>query len=249
MSLPNVSSISSVSIVTVTQYSRRNILPLLHECINKQTFLPDEWIIVEGSRTPEDAQKNAEQIEALRNASEHKIVYLPYQANSTLASLRNRGHLACTSDVIVCMDDDDYYPPSRIKHVIQQMNKYPDRLIAGCTNLLMYDYQHRTLYQFKGIHENHATQATMAFHKSYLTNHKHDELLEKAEESSFTNHFSEPMVQLCSFDTVIASSHTINTVDKKDMLVNNPYFQKLEDSELEKYFPMDMFKKYEKQFT
>jgi glycosyltransferase involved in cell wall biosynthesis len=57
----------------------------------------------------------------------------PYSGNSfnhleiknglTLGDNRNRGNQVVTGDIIVCMDDDDYYPPTRISHAVEELNK------------------------------------------------------------------------------------------------------------------------------
>ena len=63
------------------------------------------------------------------------------------------------------------------------------------------------------------------------------------EEASFTNQFTESMIQLHPIHTVITSCHNLNTFDKTNVLQSN-YFTKLPDSLLEKIIPLDQFNIY-----
>jgi hypothetical protein len=90
-------------------------------------------------------------------------------------------------------------------------------MIAGCSDIYMYEYFMGKLYKFKGFHERHSTNNCMAFKKQYLRNHKHQDGLDMAEEKSFTNDFMEPMVQLNSKKCIIVSSHNYNTFNKREL--------------------------------
>ena len=48
--------------------------------------------------------------------------------------------------------------------------------------------------------------------------HRHKKGLHMAEETSFTNGFSEPMVQLDPLKCIVISSHSNNTFDKKILI-------------------------------
>jgi uncharacterized membrane protein len=54
----------------------------------------------------------------------------------------------------------------------------------------------------------------LAYKKEYLLTHKHEAGLDRGEEMSFTNNFTEPMIQLDSEDCIVISSHGSNTFDK-----------------------------------
>ena len=45
-----------ISIVTISQKKRFPLLTILSKCILKQSKLPDEWVIIEGSKNKEDAE-------------------------------------------------------------------------------------------------------------------------------------------------------------------------------------------------
>ena len=104
----------SVSIVTITQYSRRKCLTNLAELIKKQVYRNiTEWVIVDGSHHSADAIANEKYIISQWKTLtllpfNLEIVYIPFVKKQYLSDLRNIGNNACHGDIIVCMDDDDY---------------------------------------------------------------------------------------------------------------------------------------------
>jgi glycosyltransferase involved in cell wall biosynthesis len=207
-----------ISVVTVTQWKRFSVLKLVAACLFRQSKKADEWVIVDGNSTPEDAALLAAQMTTLRDEAMVSIVYVPFQGVTALGELRNRGNMACKGDIIICFDDDDYYPPTRIQHVIEQFKAHPDKHIAGCTKLLIHDYTTLQFYQCNGFTDNHSTNSAMAWRKLYLKSHAYDNTKKSGEEASFTHDFTEPMIQLNPMHTVILSTHCQNTYDKKELL-------------------------------
>ena len=233
-----------VSVITITQEKRHPVLQLLLKCILRQTHQPDEWVITEGSRTKEEADRNAVLIHTMREKTTIPILYLPYKENTNLGGLRNRGNRACRGDITVVMDDDDYYPPHRIQHVLETFEKYPHIDLAGCSPILIHHYSTMQFYQCKGFHDKHATNSTMAWRKTYLLTHEHDEEKKTGEELSFTNGFTAPMVQLHPVHTVVLSSHTLNTFDKQSLLQNNPSYVPLRFVVMPKLMDETLYREY-----
>ena len=66
--------ITTVSLVTVTQYARMECLTNLRELITAQLY-PNiiEWVIVEGSQTKIDAFVNEQHIEALKKSASFRF--------------------------------------------------------------------------------------------------------------------------------------------------------------------------------
>ena len=212
----------SVSIVTISQYERKDCLMILADLVNNQTYdAIIEWIIVEGSPTVELANLNQIFIESLRKKVKFRIKYIEFEAGARLGRLRNKGNDNCSGEIIVCCDDDDYYPPDRVEHAVSRLMA-SDRLIAGCNLMFMYDYILERLFQYKGFYnsrrelmEHHSTNNCFAYKQEYLLTHRYDDNASLAEEPSFTNQFSEPMVQLDSDKTIVVSSHNGNTYHKR----------------------------------
>ena len=244
---------TSVSLVTINQYVRSECLKNLYNLIKLQTYKNiTEWIIVEGSKTKEDAIKNklciTQLIECHRNNPETlakmEIVYLEYSGKK-LSDLRNLGNTTCKGDIIVCMDDDDYYPPERVSNAVESL-KSSSALLAGCSDIYLYEYFMGKLYKFNGFHAKHSTNNCMAFKREYLRNHAHQSGLDMAEEKSFTNNFTEPMVQLVSKKCIIVSSHDFNTFNKREICIGgsygiNPTLYEVTDHPITSYIPSKIF--------
>lgn len=244
----------SVSIVTITQVKRFPCLLILRDLIKQQTY--DEivqWVIVEGSKVEDDAMKNAENIKKLKEdlQLDLELTYVPWEQGIKLGELRNRGNRACTGDITVVMDDDDYYFPDRVEHAVERLSKSPLK-IAGCSAVMIYDYFLEKLYKFKQFAPYHSTNNCMAWKKEYLQTNAHDPLKELAEEASFTKNFSEPMVQLESESTIIVSSHDGNTFNKRELLAGgtnkiNPTLNEVPD--VKKYIKEPFFTRYQELFV
>jgi hypothetical protein len=235
----------TVSIVTVTQYARRECLAHLAMRIKKQLYENIvEWVIVEGTPDKEDSIKNAKLISELK--SDIPIHFIPWAPGQALSDLRNKGNAACQGDIIVCMDDDDYYPLTRVSHAVYRLQQ-SSALIAGCSKAYIYFYQTGKFFQFKSFGPNHSTNNCLAYKKDYLKNHQHLPGLAKGEESSFTNEFSEPMEQLDPMKTIVISGHGTNTVDKS--LVSPAMLTELNEPALIlDYIPLPVLLKMQKNF-
>jgi glycosyltransferase involved in cell wall biosynthesis len=209
----------TVSIVTITQLKRFSCLEILKDMIECQKYKNIiEWVIVEGSKD-EDISASAEQIKRFKNSSDLMIpiVYIEKVPGEKLGALRNKGNKACSGDITVVMDDDDYYPAERVSHAVEKLQD-SSKLIAGCSDMLIYDYTLEKLCRFKKFGDNHSVNSCFAWKKKYLENHRHDDSKDTGEEPSFTNDFKEPLIQLEASKTIVQSSHKSNTYNKREIL-------------------------------
>jgi glycosyltransferase involved in cell wall biosynthesis len=209
-----------VSILTITQFGRFESLRILFDMIQYQTFKNiSEWVIVEGSQTINDAVKNKELIKQFINeinsSINYNINYIEYTGYK-LGGLRNVGNKACTGDIIVCFDDDDYYPPTRIEEAVSKLS-HSSCLIGGVSDVYLYDFYVDKLFKFKGFLEYHSTNNCMAYKKEYLLLNRHDDDIQIGEERSFTREFTTPLVKFDSRKTIIAISHKNNTFNKREL--------------------------------
>ena len=84
----------------------------------------------------------------------------------------------CKGDIIVYMDDDDYYPPERVSHSVDMLLRHPKTLCAGSSEIYIYFKHINQMYQFGPYGPKHATAGTFAFKK---------ELLKESSQSSSTS--------------------------------------------------------------
>jgi glycosyltransferase involved in cell wall biosynthesis len=165
-----------------------------------------------------------------------------------LGQLRNIGNKECKGDITVCMDDDDYYFPTRVSHAVEKLVG-SSLLIAGCTQKLMYDYSLKKMYRFGNLFgKYHSTNDSMAWKREYLINNSHDPEKDMAEEASFTKQFSQPLIQLNSKHVSISSSHSHNTFNKRQLCIQSSlgmHQNMFDDGDtLADYIPSDFLTKF-----
>ena len=218
-----------VSVCTPT-FNRRPFIKIMFECFRNQTYPKDriEWIIVDDG---------TDKIKDLINSSDiSQIKYFPLNEKMTLGAKRNFMHTKATGAIIVYMDDDDYYPPERIEHAVDKLQKNRNALCAGSSELYIYFKHIQSMYQCGPYGPNHATAGTFAFRKELLNITKYNENASLAEEKEFLHDYTIPFVQLDPMKTILVFSHNNNTFDKKKMLVNaNPNFTKPSDKTVEAF--------------
>lgn len=230
-----------VSICTPT-FNRRPFIPYIIKCFNNQTYPKDrmEWIVIDDGFDPVG--------ELFANVPQVK--YYRYDEHMTLGKKRNLMHSKCSGDIIVYMDDDDYYPPERVSHAVQMLTNNPNVLIAGSSEMHIYFDSLKSIVQFGPYGNNHATAATFAFKKELLIVTGYDETSLFAEERQFLKDYSIPFVQLDTQKTILVFSHKHNSVNK-DKMLENPEFVKatpsrfvvsdyIKDLELLQFYVNDM---------
>jgi glycosyltransferase involved in cell wall biosynthesis len=201
-----------VSIVTPT-YNRRKFIPALIDIYKNQTFPKDkmEWIIVDDGRDKvEDLFKEASK--DLPN-----VRYIYKEDKLRIGAKRNLLNNEAKGEIIIAMDDDDYYPPDRVQTVINAFKKNPNIDLVGSSEMLLYYTDNKKIYSFGPFGQNHATNATMAWRKKYSDRHKYDEYVTKAEEKTFLDDYKNKMIQIEPKKTILVICHSDNTVDKNDL--------------------------------
>ena len=187
-----------VSICTPT-FNRRPFFPYIIKCFENQTYPKDrmEWIIIDdGTDKIEDIVSHVPQVK-----------YFRYDKKMSLGKKRNISHDMAKGDIIVYMDDDDYYPPDRVSHAIEMLNKNPNILCAGSSEMYIYFKHIHKMYQFGPYGPNHATAATFAFRKELLKQTRYDENAAVAEEKHFLKGYTIPFVQLDPMKCILVFSH------------------------------------------
>ena len=235
-----------ISICTPT-FNRRPFIPMIIKCFENQTYPLDrmEWIIIDdGTDKIEDLVKDIKQVK-----------YFHYPEKMFLGKKRNEMHDKCSGDIIIYMDDDDYYPPTRVAHAVDTLLAHPEAMCAGCSQMFIYFKHIDKMFQFGPYGPNHATAASFAFRKELLLTSRYEETAALAEESAFLKQYTVPFVQLDVFQTILVFSHVHNSFDKRKMLeVANNYVQMSEvkvtdfvkDSFIWKFFMVSIDKILEK---
>lgn len=239
-----------VSICTPT-FNRRPFIPAMLKCFEHQTYPKHrmEWIIIDdGTDKIEDLVKH-----------HPNVRYFKYDEKMTLGKKRNLVHDKSIGDILVYMDDDDYYPPERVSHAVETLQANPSALCAGCSEIYIYFKHIEKMYQFGPYKDTHATAGTFAFRRELLKNNRYEEEACLAEEKAFLKDYTVPLVQLNPQKVILVFSHEQNTFDKRKLLESPNQFVKESnktidyfikqpelkefylniDSKLEKYSPGD----------
>ena len=136
----------------------------------------------------------------------------------TLGQKRNLMHDKSSGDILVYMDDDDYYPPERISHAVNTLKENPEALCAGSSIIYIWFKHINKMWQFGPYGPNHATAGTFAFRKELLKISRYNDNASLAEEKEFLKDYTIPFVQLDPLKSILCFSHQHNTFDKKKLL-------------------------------
>ena len=200
-----------VSICTPT-FNRRPFIETMFACYRNQTYPKErmEWIIVD-----DGTDKIKDLIDA---ANIPQIKYFALDEKMRLGAKRNFMHKKTTGSILVYMDDDDYYPPERVKHAVEKLQETPTALCAGSSEIYVYFKHIQKMYQGGPYGPNHATAGTFAFRRELLSQSQYDNDAALAEEKAFLKNYTVPFVQLDPLKTILVFSHIQNTFDKRKLL-------------------------------
>ena len=153
-------------------------------------------------------------------------------------------HEKCKGDIIIYMDDDDYYPPERISHAVDTLRSNPKKLCAGSSEMYIYFKHIHKMYQFGPYGPNHSTAGTFAFRKELLKITSYDNNACLAEERHFLKEYTIPFVQLDPKKTILVFSHIQNTFDKKTLLETPNDKVKVSDKTVDDFLKEPEIKKF-----
>lgn len=233
-----------VSVCTPT-FNRRPFIPYIIKIFEQQTYPKDrmEWIVIDDGTDPVgDLFKQVPQVK-----------YIRCEEKMTLGKKRNMMHEYAKGQILVYMDDDDYYPPERVEHAVETLKKNPNAMAAGSSKIYIYFKHNKTMYTFGPYGPNHATAGTFAFRRELLKTSRYEDTAAIAEEKVFLKNYTVPFVQLDPRKTILVFSHDHNTFDKRRLLENpNPQIVKstpikvrdfIADTEIRSFFLDDIEKK------
>ena len=205
-----------VSVCTPT-YNRRLFIPSLIQCFKSQTYPKEkmEWIVIDdGTDKVEDLFKDVECVK-----------YFYYPEKMKLGRKRNLMHEKSKGDIIVYMDDDDFYPPERVNHAVNRLRSSPRAKASGSSIMYIYFKDTGKIFQFGPYGRSHSTAGTFAFKRELLEETSFDDDADMAEEKKFLKNYTIPFIQLDTMKTILVFSHDYNTFDKRRLLVNpNPNY-------------------------
>ena len=218
-----------ISVCTPT-YNRRSFIPILIKNFLDQDYPQEliEWIVVDDGEDPVgDLFKDVPGVK-----------YFYQEDKMKLGRKRNYMHEKAKGEIIIYMDDDDYYPPNRISHAVNRLRSQPKAMAAGSSIIHIYFKDRDKIYEFGPYGPQHATAGTFAFRRALLKETKYDDDAEMAEEKQFLKNYTVPLIQLDPRKSILCFSHDQNTFDKRKLL-ENPHPKFVRHTKLK---PLDFIK-------
>lgn len=206
-----------VSLITITR-NRSALLELLGSCVLAQDHPSAllEWVVIDDSdpTIPEPCLRAVSDV-----GISLRYIRLPHRL--PLGSKRNLGHEHASGDLLVLMDDDDYYPPSRVPEALAVLTAGAGE-VAGCPRMPLLLLPEGSRWLTPSFHVNDATANTLAYWRSYVeAGHRFDPQAWQAEEVSFLEGFATPLLHLDPARTLTCIGHGSNTVDKRLWIARN----------------------------
>ena len=157
----------SVSVITPT-YNRKYLFDLSIRNFTHTDYPTDkiEWIIIDDSE-----EENLKDI----LPKSKNIKYLKLNEKKTIGEKRNIGIENSKNEIIVCMDDDDYYPPMSVKKRVASLIHLNKNLV-GCSGLGLLEVNKIiSVVSYSSYLEEYYKrffESTLAFKKSFWEKHK-----------------------------------------------------------------------------
>lgn len=196
-----------ISVITPTK-NRHIFLKNMLRNFFRQDYPIDKMELLIGDDSDESIEEIIPQNENIRYFHLEKM---------TIGKKRNFLCNESKGDIIIFMDDDDYYPPDKVSHVVDNLwnSKYN---VSGSSILHVYYICYDEIYKFgpykyKDNDTNHATCGTISFKREYFKNNKFPDK-PKAEEAIFLKNWKTKVLQLDSLKSILCIAHLDNTVDK-----------------------------------
>jgi hypothetical protein len=216
-----------VSIITPT-YNREKIFRMAIYNYNTTDYPKDklEWVIIDDS-------DNGESIEKLlpidENRAKYGIKYIKLDERNTIGSKRNIGVENATNEIILCMDDDDYYYPGSIRQRVTQLLNSNKKLVC-CTTIGMFDIHNYVsiinVPPFDGSFSDRVAEATMTFYRDFWENNKFEDTNSCEGKEMLQGNLDK--IKEISWEKIIVSIlHKSNTSDRRtpiDIKPNGNHF-------------------------
>ena len=221
----------SVSILTLSLTNRFSLLKILAELIKNQNYKNIiEWIIV-GDNFIIDFDLSAYNI---------NIKYINSIESESIGTKLNIGNSNSNGDLIILMNDDDYYYPNFINNCVNKLVN-SNKLLIGTSIIYIYDFILNKTFKVN------IKKYLFGYKKEYLIDNSfpntNNEFIEK-----FTNNFTN-MEEILPECTLIKFIHNDNKFYNKELLIaatitNIKEISLLENNIISNIIPNNYYKLY-----
>jgi glycosyltransferase involved in cell wall biosynthesis len=98
-----------------------------------------EWIIYD------DGVDKVEDLFTCLPIPNVRYIYDPVKQN--IGAKRNYLNKEAKGSIIISMDDDDWYSPERVSHVVKEFAKNPKHMLAGSSEIYIYYSDNSCIYK------------------------------------------------------------------------------------------------------
>jgi hypothetical protein len=214
------SLLPTVSIITPT-YNRKNFFKLAYSNFENFRYPADklEWIIVDdGAEKLKDLIDNNPVIR-----DDKRIKYFELDEKKAIGFKRNFCIEKATNEYIVCMDDDDYYPPNSVKLRILELIQSGKECITcstiGCFDINKYVSMVNVPPHRLPFHER-ISEASLAFKKLFWEEQKFNDQSLYCEAKEFLMGRENKTHEISWEGVLVALLHNRNTSDK--IIIDQP---------------------------
>jgi glycosyltransferase involved in cell wall biosynthesis len=205
-----------VSILTVTSPCRKTYLPFLAKCVQSQSGITHaEWVVI--CHGNEEFQDEVTLI--LEQYLDKSFITLCTIASELgpVARLRNLANKSAKGSILIWMDDDDYYSPTRVRACVDTFRIFPEALVAGCFSHIVYDVPSGLCFRIQNENHKIVSNSTLAYRRKYIDkpNVKYNDEDMFREETYFLQFNTNPIAPIHGDDLGLHFSHYQNTYNKR----------------------------------
>ena len=161
-----------VSIVTLV-HNRKHMFKLATYNFNTIDYPKDklEWVIYDTSNENENVRGFLPKDDKMKELN-IKYIHQNEGKYESIGVSRNRSVSYCSNEIVLFMDDDDYYPPESVKHRVSML-KFYNKKIVGCTILGTFNINKFISYiytePFLSSYHRRISPSTLCFYKDIIT--------------------------------------------------------------------------------
>ena len=201
-----------VSIITPT-YNHTNMVRLMMFNYNITNYPRDklEWVIID------DGDTKLTEIPSETIRKKLNIKYISLDEKMNIGKKRNFGISKASYDIIIFMDDDDFYPPNSIKNRVTKLIKNKTECV-GCTTLAYFHINKliSTIFLPTYSHslENRVSEASLCFTRKFWEKRNFDNNSLSYEANEFLKGRNSEFLEITWEDTIIGLLHNNNITNR-----------------------------------
>lgn len=198
----------NISIITPT-YNHSHMIKLMMLNYNMTNYPMEkrEWIIID------DGERKLTELPSEEIRKKLNIKYFSLDEKLPLGEKRNYGVSKASHDIIVFMDDDDFYPPNSVKNRVSSLVKHNMGCI-GCTTIGYFEINKMISTIFMPTYskslEDRVSEATLCFTKKFWEDRNFNNSSESFEAKDFLKGRNKEFLEITWEDNIVGLLHNRN---------------------------------------